>query len=312
MNSGFDDRNIIPLYLEIAPSAYESSTAAMLGMDAGSNRASEDYGFLGGNPALREWIGKRQIKTLPVKQYKLTNRHFEATLEIGADEMRRDQTSLLKARMATFAGDVVGGHWIDLAAELINANGLCYDGQNFFDTDHLLGDSGTQLNELAAAQCPSLNVGTATAPTAAEFATALLEVVGYMMTIKNSAGRYVNTDAKKFHIQCSTVQIWAAAQAAVSGNYLQATVDNPLKSINATFTVGMDPRITGSTARFNVFRTDAPLKPFIWQTEQDPEYLVLGPGSDHYFQTKKYLLGVDTWRAAGYGLWEYAARATLS
>jgi hypothetical protein len=68
------------------------------------------------------------------------------------------RTSDLAARTAE--------HWAKLLTDLIIANGLCYDGQNFFDTDHVTLASGTLQNDLDATDIPALNISTAAAPTA--------------------------------------------------------------------------------------------------------------------------------------------------
>lgn len=44
-----------------------------------------------------------------------------------------------------------------LLAEVIEGNGLCYDGQNFFDTDHSEGASGTQSNYQASSYALALD-----------------------------------------------------------------------------------------------------------------------------------------------------------
>lgn len=315
MTSGFDDKNIKGMYLDLAPSAFDDSRASRLGILSPSDRATENYGFLGANPSLRQWLGARQAAALNKKQYNITNVPYEATLAIPQSQLNRDKSGLLRARMASFSRDAVAGHWLKLQAALVVANGYCYDGKTFFATDHSLGASGTQVNDCGATQVPASNINTTTAATPTEMANTVLQTVAHMMTFKNDQGELVNADASRFHVQVATVAHYSALVQALTANYLTATADNPLKGLQAggiSFEYSLEPRITGATEMIFVYRIDNALKPFIWQEEKSPEVDVLGPGSDHWFNHKEYLLGVDCSRAAGYGLWEYAARVTFT
>jgi phage major head subunit gpT-like protein len=313
--SGFDDRNIQGMFYGAYEDTFAGSYADQLGMVCPSNSAQETYGFLGANPAMREWIGERQAQVLNKKQYTITNKSYEASMEIAQSDLQREKTGLLQRRMSTFASDAGADHWQQLLVDLINANGACYDGISFFSASHVFGDSGTQVNELGATQVPSSNVAVTTAPTPTEFANCLLEAIGFMMTYKNDKGRLINGQARKFLIQVSTQQLFSAAVQATTGGMLSTNVANPLNGMMSkgySFEVQMEPRITSATDKFNLYRTDGGMKPFILQDEKAVETDILGPGSDHWFRRKAYLLGVDARRAVGYGLWEYASRITLT
>ena len=142
-----------------------------------SDQESETYKWLGMSPAMREWLGGRHAHGFRENGVTITNKTFEATLEVMVDWLRRDKTGQIDIRIAELAQRAVG-HWAKLLSTFIqNGTGatssLCYDGQYFFDSDHSEGDSGTQLNLLAAAQVGALNVGTATTPTAIEAVKAI-------------------------------------------------------------------------------------------------------------------------------------------
>lgn len=316
--SGFDDRNIIGAFDIAAHNAYEGSWASMLAfMNSDSDRATEEYGILGANSEMREWVGARQEQILRKKTYEISNAKYESTLVIPSAEVDRDKSGLLQARMDTFAVDTVAGHWESLVTALINNNGDCYDDQSFFDTDHLWGDSGTQKNEVTASEISALNVTTATAPTPAEASRAILGMVGHLLTLKNDKGRLVNGNARSFQIQVSTVDLYAPIVQAIASERLSESgqIDNPLRGLTQKgfkFDVRLNPDITSATAKIHLFRTDGPLGPFILQDEKAPSLSILGPGSDFYFDNDAYKLGVSARRGAGYGFWEYALRGTLS
>lgn len=148
-----------------------------------SDQASETYAWLGQSPAMREWIGGREAKGFRENGITIANKKYEATLEIPLDWMRRDKTGQIQVRIDEMA-QRANAHWAKLLTALIEAGeaatlGTCYDGQYFFDTDHSEGDSGTQSNDI------SVDITTATAPTAAEMETAILTATQKIMGLRN-------------------------------------------------------------------------------------------------------------------------------
>lgn len=49
------------------------------------------YAWLGQVPRLREWLGDRVIKSISAYGYTIINRKFEATIEVGRDDIEDDQ-----------------------------------------------------------------------------------------------------------------------------------------------------------------------------------------------------------------------------
>lgn len=66
------------------------------------------------------------------------------------------------------------------------------------------------------------------------------------------------------------------------------------------------------TVEFDVYRTDAPLKPFAIQEEVPLELNVLGEDSEHWKLNQSILAKAYKRMNVGYARWEYAAHATLS
>ncbi|MCB5204247.1 Mu-like prophage major head subunit gpT family protein [Neorhizobium sp. T786] len=108
-----------------------------------STAREETYGWLGDMPKLREWIGDRHIKGLQAKGYSITNRKFEATIAVARDDIEDDALGLYAPRFEML-GNSAASHPDEIVFELINAafSSTCYDGQNFFDTDHPVGKEG--------------------------------------------------------------------------------------------------------------------------------------------------------------------------
>lgn len=102
-----------------------------------SNTKSNTYGWLGSMPTMREWIGARVINSIKEHGYSITNRTFETTIGINRDDVEDEVIGTYKPMVQALAQE--GEEFPDdLVFELL-AEGfstLCYDGQNFFDTDH--------------------------------------------------------------------------------------------------------------------------------------------------------------------------------
>lgn len=315
MGANLGSRAIIGKFFAELQQLTGQSWLDSISMPFESDQESETYKWLGQVPAMREFISGRNAKAFTTNGITIINKIFEATLQVTVDEIRRDKTGQVHIRIAELAKRAMS-HWNKLISTLItngtgNTSGLCYDGQYFFDTDHSEGDSGTQLNLLAAGQVPSLNVTTATAPTAAEAVNAVLGVIAYMLNYKDNEGEPINDDAKNFLVMTSPA-LMAPFAAALSNPVVDSGATNTLVNLDG-FNVGLaiNPRLAYTT-QFVVLRTDSKAKPFIRQEEKAVSISALAEGSDEEFKNRRHLYTVEALRNVGYGMWQYAAHATLS
>lgn len=102
-----------------------------------SSTSTQDYAWLGEWPDLRKWLGDRVIKELSGYDYRLVNELFEATIGVKRTDIEDDNVGLYSKR-AQMQGRSAG-RWPDKLVWPLLGRGfteLCYDGQNFFDTDH--------------------------------------------------------------------------------------------------------------------------------------------------------------------------------
>lgn len=111
-----------------------------------SSTATEEYAWLGAFPGMREWIGERQIKNLAQHGYSIKNRRFEMTVSVPKTSIEDDQFGVYSPMMQEM-GRSAAEHPDTLVYGLLK-NGFttgCYDGQNFFDTDHpVIGADGVE------------------------------------------------------------------------------------------------------------------------------------------------------------------------
>lgn len=114
------------------------SVAKKIAMTVPSGSRDETYGWLGQFPQFREWVsGERLIKDIEAHGFTINNRKFESTISIKREDFADDRLGTFKPLMSEM-GYAAAMHPDELVFGLM-AQGhatLCYDGQNFFDTDH--------------------------------------------------------------------------------------------------------------------------------------------------------------------------------
>lgn len=271
-----------------------------------SDQESETYKWLGMVPGMREWIGGRHAKGFSENGITITNKTYEATLEVLVDEIRRDKTGQVMLRVAELA-QRTNSHWASLLSALIVAGtaSVCYDGQYFFDTDHSEGDSGTQDNDLTGAAT------TATQPTAAEAETAVMACVTAILGFKDNQGEPMNESASKFRIMIPPVYLSPFA-AVLNNEFIASGQSNIVKNIDGfNFTLSVNPRLS-SGAVFYVFRADGQTKALIRQEEEEVVVSAVAEGSELEFNENKHRYGVKAIRNVGYGYWQHACVYTFT
>lgn len=124
-----------------------TSKYALITTPVTSTTKVNTYGFLGDLPIFRKWIGEKRVKSLEEKAYTLSNEDFEATIGIHKNKIRDDNLGLYSPLVQGW-GQEAGAlkDRLVFAALAAGHQRACYDGQNFFDTDHPVttADGATQ------------------------------------------------------------------------------------------------------------------------------------------------------------------------
>ena len=105
--------------------------------EAPSNTEEELYPWMGQWPAMREWVGDRVLNSLEMFGYAIKNKKFESTVTVPRTKIEDDRFNVFKGAFINL-GRTVKMH-PDLMVFGLLREGFtsdCYDGQNFFDTDH--------------------------------------------------------------------------------------------------------------------------------------------------------------------------------
>lgn len=107
-----------------------------------SSQKEQKYGWLGKIPNVREWIGPRAVQNLQQHDYAIREKAWELTIAVDKDDIETDNLGIYTPMFAEM-GQSTGAQWDQLVFGLLAAGHetLCYDGQNFFDTDHPVLDA---------------------------------------------------------------------------------------------------------------------------------------------------------------------------
>ena len=251
-----------------------------------SDTEKESYNWLGACPPMREWTDKRALRGLRGFDYTLTNKDWEATLEIDRNAIKDNKLGHIPIRVRgltraylKFLNKMVFSQ-LDDGATL-----TAYDGTAFFADTRTIGGSGNIDNLLAGAYSDS----------SAEIRSGISAAAEQMAKFKDDWGEYMNLIPDT--IVCSPqmyVPIREALKADVAGN--QRTEAEFIKNIIVT------PYVDAVAADWYVLCTTEEVKPLIFQNRQNPEFnQVDNPSDSHVFLNKTFLYGIDARCAFGYG-----------
>lgn len=113
-----------------------------------STTKENKYGWLGKLPNMREWVGPRAVHGLAEHDYAIKNKTYELTIAVDRDDIKDDNLGVYEP-MFVEMGEAVAAAPDLLVWDLLR-NGwtnLCYDGQNFFDTDHpVIAEDGSVIS----------------------------------------------------------------------------------------------------------------------------------------------------------------------
>ena len=279
-----------------------------------SDQESETYKWLGMVPAMREWIGKRHAKGFFDNGVTIANKKYEATLEVLLEDLRRDKTSQTMIRVAELVTRTQS-HWAKLLSALMIAGEAttCYDGQYFFDTDHVEGNNSTsQSNDLSIdiSALPAAVHGSTTTPSPEEAALVVLQCIEAIYGFKDNENEPMNETSQNFLVMCP-IPLFSSFAAAVQNKIFAGGATNTLANSNFNVDIAANARLTW-TEQIVVYRTDGSVKPFIRQEETPVSFKAVAEGSELEFNEDIHHYGVSAQRNVGYGYWQHACMATMT
>lgn len=274
--------------------------------EVNSDGADEEYGMLGRVAQVKEWLGERDFNTDRAAKWTLTNKDWELSHLIPRSDLDDDRMGMHRLKMAQMGRRAVK-HPDKLLFDFINAGeaatlGTAFDGQFFFDDDHVWGDSGTQSNDLTDA------IVLSTAPTAAEFKVAYNAAVVAMMAFNDDRGELLNEDIFDESKQIVVVVPPTFLQAANDALSVRTQSAGGENYVITKPTIRASARFSG-TSKFDIYKTDEPLKPFIFQKRMPLKRQIKNLND---IESKDAKFMTEARYAIGYGAWWCAVRTTFT
>jgi len=252
-----------------------------------SNTDRESYAWLGSVPAMAEWKDKKALYGIGEYDYTLTNKDYEATLEIDRNTIEDDKYALIAPRIRGLAMRAMRFFNEKVISQLDDgATLLAYDGLAMFADTRAIGGSGNIDNLMSGSYSGSTT----------EVLAAIDAAITAMALFKDDRG--VAMGLTPDLIVCSPgmeMLIKRALQPQVAG------VNLPEQGF---FTNGVisSPFIDADTDDYYLLCTQAEVKPIILQTRKAPQVVSMDdPKSSHVFLNKTFLYGVEARLVCGYG-----------
>ncbi len=246
-----------------------------------SQNPTNSYTWLGDFPAMNEWVDKRQLAELQAHVYEISKKDWETSFSVSRDDITFNSLGSVKIKVEALAEAVID-HYNALVVQLINSNGICYDGKNFFG-EHTKGKDALKktYNNKSGYAFIKDNV---------------FKVISEMQGIMREDGE------TSFGVKPNVV-IYAPDLHQQALKITKGVVDNG--STNEAKDVLTPISVSGMKAgTWAVLDCTRSLKPFIIQVTKEAKSPERNDGD--LFKQKKVHYGVDTMDNAGYGLWEFA------
>lgn len=277
---------------------------------APSDGESEDYGWVGAMPGMREWIGDRQWHDLRAADYTLKNKTFESSLALEKEKVDDDRHGFFENVMRALADEATYHPDELLFFNLINsAESLaCFDGQFFYDTDHSWGDSGTQSNDLG------YTVASTSAVTTTEFKASFHQALEALLGFKNDRGKYLvrprigklGNLVARVPLALYETAVKSFEQIYISGGESNFHLEKPQVVVIQYMGAG---NTGGSDVKWDLDYTGGILKPFIFQARK-PLRIQSKGADDNEFKDLKFM--TDARYNVGFGAWWTSVRTTFS
>lgn len=250
--------------------------------------------WLGRAPALREWLDSKSSEQLRGFDFTLKSKDWESTIEVDRNDIEDDALGLYRPAIQMLG--IRAKQFPDRRLSAVRvANGLCYDGQNFYDVDHVEGDSGTQANTLTG-------TGTTVAQVRADYFAAL------------SALEKFKDDKGEPFIESGIDNLQLIATIPPALRSVFEDLNNPAPGSMIAKTVipyESDARLADANDWYLDF-IGYPIKPFLKLNRTETKFVALDnpEQSETVFMRKKFYYGVEGSGDITYGFWQMSVKTT--
>lgn len=265
-----------------------------LAMTVTSEGSEELYNWFGPVPKMKEWIGDRQVDELRAYSQTIVNKDWANGIRINANDIADDKLGMIAPRIASLA-QMAAQHQYEMLIDLLISGftTTCYDGQYFFDTDHVDGNGSAQSNK-------------GTTALAAD-GVAYNAAIQALMSIQDEKGTYLRIQPTHLIVG---PKLRSIALALVEAD----TVSTGGANVNfGTTKLIVEPKLNGTYDDYwFVIAGGGPVKPLVLQQREAVQFIAQDdPSSEGYFNRKEFRYGAN-WRGnVGFGLWQLAFGAIV-
>ena len=267
-----------------------------------SNSADNTYGWMAKLPKMREWLGERVVHRLAGHGFKIANKKFELTLAVSRDDFDDDNLGQYTP-VARSIGEEAAKHPDDLLFDrMINghlATAECFDGQNFFDTDHPIdmfdSASATQSNYITSSTLSQDNL----------FANRAL-----MAAFKGENGRPLRVMPNVLVVPPALEKL---ARTILAANTVSTGGENISANLMGYIVV---PELGGDATNdktWYLLDTRKAIRPFVFQTRRKTEFVQkFDMNDENVVMRDEYLWAASGRYNVGYGPWFLAMKCVGS
>ena len=273
-----------------------------------SRHSFERYAWSAGIDGMTEWVSGSPRRRGETRRFNwdVTNKHWSAVLQFDADLVADDMLMSI-VQDAMNIGAEPTRHKNELVSDLRKqgVNYLCYDGNEFYDTAHSEGESGTQSNLLTGSGVDTL------AKLEKDLAKALQKFAEY----KDDHGHPYNHPidyAPGMPSQICVVCPPAMYKDLSKIRNLLSIDPNAADSVfRGTFAILQDQYLTDANDWYVDYVGQWPL-PFLMQERQAPRFIdkTNPQTSDEVWSTNTINISVDARYQAAYANWRRSVKIT--
>lgn len=265
-----------------------------------SNSKTNDYAWMQKFPRMKEWVGEKTLKKLSGHTYSLTNRDFEATVEVDRNDIEDDNLGIY-APMAQSAGESAK-LWPDDLVFTCLTEGFskkCYDGVSFYSASHKVIGSDKKTRTESNLLVAPLSIATL-ADAQASFGAARTLLRGR----KDEDGRPLKLMPSLLVVPPALEDI---ATALMTVDRLEDGKPNPYKGAAKVLVSAW----LLTDTEWHLLDTTRVIKPIVFQQRKKPTFVQqTDQQSDSVFMHKSFRFGAEARGEAGYGLWQLAVGST--
>jgi len=255
-----------------------------------STVAQEAYTALSPAPGLALSIGDLVISALAAGKLELVALLYEAAIGIPREDFEDDRIGLHRSRVTDMAVKATW-HPHELIASTLEANPLALDGTALFAdarTDSIIGSFDNSLAPTMAG----------TAPTVAEFETAVKEAILALLTFEDPKGKKI-TLGGEFGVLVPPALKWQA-RACAEDDLIGAAGSTKTNEVKGQFVPRSNPFLSSAVTMYTYVKSTG-AKPLVLQERETLTTESLGEGTDTWTKQKQAVFAARARRACAAG-----------